>query len=145
MKVIVGSRALWPTPEVASAVLAIMASVDDSFAIRCNRKGEIASGTEELAQKIGEILPRQVTRISAITRTSFDRDNDMVRNSTGVYAFFAPGELMHGGTGHVVAVALRMGRPVEAYELDEQGMVVQAASDAGDLLDLYPYETKEDA
>lgn len=140
MKVIVGSAGLWPTPQVASAVLAIMASFDDSFGVRCDRLRRVASGTEDLVIKIGERIPRIVSMwepSSAGSSSAFTRDNRMVAASSGVYAFFAPGQEMAGGTGHVVAVALRTGTPVEAYCLDNDGMVAEIGSDAGDLLPLY--------
>lgn len=136
VKVIVGSRELWPVPSVASAVLAIMVSTEDDFAVRCNRAGLLASGTEELASKIGERVGRKVVRFGpdGLTRPAgltFSRDADMVRRSDKVYAFFASGQFMQGGTGHVVACALREGKPVEAYELDENGDVVEIATDEG--------------
>ncbi len=136
MRVIVGSNDLWPTPNVASAVLALMASIDDEYAVRCARDGTVASAVEELVIKIGERIPRRVHKFNAGSGTSYYRDAEMVDHSTAVYAFFAPGQLMQGGTGHVVAVALRQGKLVEAYELGTDGSVVQVASDEGDLLDM---------
>lgn len=142
MRVIVGSRELWPTPAIASAVLAIMASVNEDFAVRASRQGLIASGVEELALKIGEKIPRTVTpwEPGVGTSATFTRDNRMVAASSGVYAFFAPGHEMQGGTGHVVAVALRTGTAVEAFHLDDEGQIVEIGSDPGDLWALYKPE-----
>jgi hypothetical protein len=133
VKVIVGSQDLWPVPAVASAVLAIMVSTDDDFAVRSNRNDLLASGTEELAWKIGERVGRHVVRHKPFAEdNNFNRDVNMVRKADRVYAFFAHGQFMQGGTGHVVSCALRQGIPVEAYELDEDGDVVEMATDEGD-------------
>lgn len=132
MKVIVGSSDLWPVPAVASAILAIMVSTDDEFAVRANRAGVLASGTEDLAWKIGERVGRRVIQFKP-SSINFSRDVEMVQQADKVYAFFANGQFMQGGTGHVVACALREGKPVEAYELDEGGNVVETAADEGDV------------
>ena len=52
---------------------------------------------------------------------AFDRDVRMVKGADKVIAFFTEGSPMHGGTGHVVEVALRMDKPVEAYAISEAG------------------------
>lgn len=131
MKVIVGSRDLWPVPAVASVVLSIMVSTDDDFAVRANRAGEITSGTEDLAWRIGERVGRRVIKFTT-GNGNFYRDIDMVQRADKVYAFFAPGQFMHGGTAHVVSCALKAGVPVEAYELDEDGNVIETATDEGE-------------
>lgn len=132
MKVIVGSHDLWPVPAVASVVLSIMVSTDDEFGVRANRAGLLASGTEELAWKIGDRVGRRVIKFQPGT-INFSRDIEMVRGANKVYAFFANGQFMQGGSGHVVACALKRGIPVEAYELDEDGNVVETATDEGDV------------
>ncbi len=48
----------------------------------------------------------------------FNRDNAMVRGSDLVLAFFAPGRMMQGGTGHVVEAAIDQGVPVYSFELN---------------------------
>lgn len=48
----------------------------------------------------------------------FDRDNEMVRRSDLVLAFFAPGRMMEGGTGHVVESAIDQGVPVYSFEVN---------------------------
>ncbi len=48
----------------------------------------------------------------------FNRDNAMVRDSDLVLAFFAPGRMMEGGTGHVVEAAIDQGVPVYSFELN---------------------------
>lgn len=142
MKVIVGSRDLWPVPAVASAVLAIMVSTDDDFAVRANRAGVLASGTEDLAWRIGERVGRRVISFNP-TGDNFQRDLALIRAADKVYAFFANGQFMHGGTGHVVACALREGKSVEAYELDEQGTVVEIATDEGHATDIWVNHQEE--
>lgn len=134
MKVIVGSRDLWPVPVVASTILSIMASTDDEFAVRANRSGILSSGAEDLAWRIGDMIGRRVMKFKPANGDgNFQRDNWMVKEADKVYAFFAPGQFMEGGTGHVVACALRAGKPVEAYELDSAGNLVETATDEGDL------------
>lgn len=49
----------------------------------------------------------------------FNRDNEMVRGSDLVLAFFAPGRMMEGGTGHVVESAIDQGVPVYSFELGD--------------------------
>lgn len=136
MKVIVGSRDLWPTPGIASAVLAIMVSTDEPFCVRSNKAGTLTSSVEEMVVRIGERIGRRVTVMAPLggadRATVFTRDNRMVAASSGVYAFFAPGQEMVGGTGHVVAVAIKTGTSVEAYCLDEHGNVVELGSDDGE-------------
>ena len=46
---------------------------------------------------------------------AFQRDIEMVTDADRVVAFFDPAHVMEGGTGHVVEVALRMNKPVEAW------------------------------
>lgn len=55
----------------------------------------------------------------------FDRDRDMVAHSDAVLAFFAPGRMMEGGTGHVVESAIDQGVPVYSFvigDLQDDGM-----------------------
>jgi hypothetical protein len=139
MITVVGSRTLWPIPSLASTILDLMiANRSEQFAVRCNRAGETTSGTEDLVIKIGAR-----TNINTITwppiggNGNFPRDNAMVVKSIAVHAFFAPSELMEGGTGHVAAVALRAGVPLTAYTLDDSANVIVVAEDEGDLLRMY--------
>lgn len=140
MRVIAGSRDLWPTPNVASAVLAIMVSTDDAFGVRTSRDDAVASSVEELVVKIAGRINRPVIPYKARSAGNWARDIEMMNHTQRLYAFFSPGRFMMGGTSHLVACALRKGVPVEAYELDEHGMVVDAASDEGDLLSLIKEE-----
>jgi len=144
VRVIAASRDLWPTPNVASAVLAIMVSTDDAFGVRVDREGKAASSVEELVLKIADRINRPVIPYKAGGRLgsgNWARDVEMMKHSQRLYAFFSPGKFMMGGTAHLVQCALREGLPVEAYELDSHGMVVDAASDEGDLLSLIKKET----
>ena len=140
MRVIAASRDLWPTPNVASAVLAIMVSTDDAFGVRVSRGGVPSSSVEELVIKIADRINRPIMRYEARTG-NWARDVEMMKHAQRLYTFFAPGKFMMGGTAHLVACALREEVPVEAYELDEHGMVVDAASDEGALLSLIEEET----
>lgn len=135
MRVIAASRDLWPTPNVASAVLAIMVSTDDAFGVRVGSDDKAASAVEEMVIKIADRINRPIIPYRARTG-NWARDVEMMQHAQRLYAFFSPGRFMTGGTAHLVACALRQGLPVEAYELDEHGMVVDAASDEGDLASL---------
>lgn len=136
MKVIVGSHDLWPTPEIASAVLVLMLSdTEQVWAVRARRNGDLASGVEELAMRIGERIGRTVVKHYTGDGSSgaFQRDNHMVTRADEVFAFFAPEQFMHGGTGHVVAAALRLGKAVTAYRINDLGQVVEEAAEEGDF------------
>ena len=139
MKVIVASHDLWPTPALASRVLAIMLSGDGVFAVRTSGYRP-ASMIEDMALRIGSRIGVDVhSWVPPVSgsRAGYVRDVSMVEHSDHVYAFFAPDRTMDGGTGHVVACALRAGIAVDAYELDSAGEVVEIGSDPGNLLPLY--------
>jgi hypothetical protein len=121
-------------------VLSIMMDTDEGFLVRRPKGESYTSAVEEMVAKIGQRIGRQVVAMppdGGHRAASFQRDIRMVSNCSHVYAFFAPGEIMQGGTGHVVACALREGKPVDAFELDSSGNVVEVGSDPGDLLDAY--------
>jgi hypothetical protein len=46
---------------------------------------------------------------------TFNRDNEMVSQADLVLAFFEPGHIMAGGTGHVVETAIDRGVPVYSF------------------------------
>jgi len=134
MITIVGSSDLWPTPNIASAILTIMVSNEDSFGIRTKKSGEASSMVETLVDRIATKIGCTVHTWNGTVNGSgmaFTRDVAMVHASSKVFAFFMDQDLV-GGTGHVVACALREGIPVVAYGLDERGNVVEIGSDAGD-------------
>jgi hypothetical protein len=58
----------------------------------------------------------------------YERDYRLAEQSSKVFAWFAPGEEMEGGTGHVVKAAMDRGVAVEAYRLDDDGNVVLLGS-----------------
>lgn len=137
---IVGSRDLWPIPVVASAVLDIMLRHEgEVFCVRANRRNELASGTEDLVERIGARLNMNVLPWPSAdgANSAFHRDNAMVNRCWSVHAFFSPGALMEGGTGHVAAVALRQGKQLTAYSVNDDGRVFVVAEDEGDLLRMY--------
>lgn len=146
MIAIVGSRDLWPIPSVASAVLNILISnPGEVFAIRCNREKVNASGTEDLVERIAARLhmntiqwpPQAPTHPAGGRSQTYLRDTAMVARCWAVHAFFSPGELMSGGTGHVAAVALRAGISLTAYSIDNNARVYVVAEDEGDLLRMW--------
>jgi hypothetical protein len=53
---------------------------------------------------------------------TYVRDAHMAGMADLVLAFFLPGKVMTGGTGHVVEKALDKDIPIQAYELDESGL-----------------------
>lgn len=61
----------------------------------------------------------------------YDRDWLMVKSIDRLIAFFAPGRVMEGGTGHVVHAALTRGVKVEAWEAVEAGTIRPVGSDDG--------------
>lgn len=135
MITIVGSSDLWPTPGIASAVLTIMVSHQDVYGVRSKKDGERTSMIEELVVRIAAKIGCVVVPWSAATKGSgsgFTRDVAMVDASGMVFAFFGYEGGPEGGTGHVVACALRRGIPVVAYGLDDHGNVVEVGSDPGD-------------
>lgn len=142
MITIVGSAALWPIPSLASEILAIlMRNPNTTVSVRANMKGDLASGTEDLASKIAQILGNDVQSWRPYPHNSsvFERDAMMVAESSHVYAFFAPGKLMEGGTGHVAAVAMRQNIPVTAYTIDENADVYPVAEyEREELLEMSP-------
>jgi hypothetical protein len=136
VKVVVGSSDLWPTPAIASAILVLMLSTDEhQWAVRANQYGTPSSSVEELTMRIGDRIGKSVVKhySEPAARSSYKRDNTMTGLANEVFAFFAPGQFMHGGTGHVVSVALRIGIPVTAYELNDEGQVIESATDEGIL------------
>lgn len=146
MIAVVGSQDLWPIPSVASAVLNILISnPGEVFAIRCNREKVNASGTEDLVERIAARLhmntlqwpPQLGPNLGRGRSMTYLRDNQMVARCWAVHAFFAPGDLMSGGTGHVAAVALRAGISLTAYTIDDHARVYVVAEDEGDLLRMY--------
>lgn len=144
MKVIVGSRALWPVPALASKILAIMVSCEDDFGVRARGGSRYlkdpepyyTSGAEELTAKIGGRIGRQVVSFipdQSGSSTAFRRDVRLVKASSEVFAFFGPEGEVEGGTAHVVACALREGIRVTAYGLDDDGSIMEIGHDGGEI------------
>lgn len=144
MKVIVGSSELWPTPALASKILAIMVSTESDFGVRARGNWTRhasddpywTSMTEELAAKIGDRLGKSVVSfipMEAGSSTAFKRDVRLVKAADEVFAFFGPQGEVEGGTAHVVACALREGIPVTAYGLDDDGSIMEIGHDGGEF------------
>lgn len=133
MITIVGSRDLWPTSDVVSAVAAAVGSTD-GVRVRVSKKGAVSSPVELLALRLGMMTGKEVKTDWATSRGRagvYHRDFHMVENSDRVLAFFATDAEMNGGTGHVVKAAMDRGVPVEAYALDETGSMYLLGSDDG--------------
>lgn len=132
---IVASSELWPTPEVVSAVAGVIAATDEEIGIRASSHGTPASHIEEAAMKICDRFGKHYRVYQPIIGEGragvFERDFRLAEQSSKVYAWFAPGEEMQGGTGHIVEAALARGVGVEAFRLDDAGNVVLLGSEEG--------------
>jgi len=135
--VIVGSGALWPTPEIISIALSRIIDTDPviPLGVRVPRgSDEPTTPLERFVAEVGPSLGRVIKRCRADTNKRGDvyrRDYEMVEHSVAVLAFFAPDQEMEGGTGHVVQAALARNIPVEAYRMAETGRPELLGSDAG--------------
>jgi hypothetical protein len=91
---------------------------DDIVLCRANKNTDTDFMVPLLAEGLGIPCVMYSTRTG---EKAFDRDFRMVHSADKVIAFFTEDAPMHGGTGHVVEVALRMEKPVEAYAISEAG------------------------
>jgi hypothetical protein len=129
---IVASAELWPTPEVVSSVVGVIATSEEEIGVRASVAGHIASHIEDVAARVCRKAERAVRIYQPVAgegRASvYERDYRLAEQSSKVFAWVAPGEEMEGGTGHVVKAAMDRGVAVEAYRLDEDGKVVLLGS-----------------
>ena len=137
MIAIVGSRDLWPTPEVVAVVAAAIAAYPGPVGVRAGAATGVASGVEQAAVKLCEKWGKTCLQFQpepgAGRKAVYERDYRLVEHADRVIAFFAPGNEMSGGTGHVVESALARGVEVEAYTIDEEGDVKLIGSDGDEL------------
>lgn len=106
---------------VAGHVLYLISTLDDrdELAVRPTE------GVDYIARVFGESFGHKVFTYSGGQReANYQRDRKLVSESDRVEAFFAPQRVMSGGTGHIVEVALEMGKPVRAWTTDPDGELV---------------------
>ena len=104
----------------AGYVLQALVRLDkgDTVLCRANRNSDTDFMVPLLAEGLG--IPCTMYQ-TMLHEKAFDRDIRMVMKADKVVAFFPEEAPMHGGTGHVVEVAIRMEKPVEAYAISETG------------------------
>lgn len=134
---IIASHDCTPIIDVAGKVAAaIVLAHEDGGMLHIRRKarGEPSSPIEQLAYDIQS----EVGGTSVLHGTKgpdredvYDRDWLLVKSIDRLIAFFAPGRVMEGGTGHVVHAALTRGVKVEAWEAVEAGTIRPVGSDDG--------------
>ncbi len=126
MIAIIASSDLWPTPEVVAAVGTVILSTEEPVGIRVDKKLNVTSHVEAAVLQIAATVGREVVFFppqGAGRESVYERDYQLAERSSRVYAYFAPGQEMEGGTGHVVKAALDRGIDVEAFRLDNEGNV----------------------
>jgi len=85
-----------------------------------------SEGVDYLAKVMAEALgiPVIVFRSVGGREENFKRDVSLVDYADRVEAFFDPEHVMEGGTGHVVEVAQRMRKPVRAWTVEGEDLVL---------------------
>jgi hypothetical protein len=126
--VIVGSRSLKATPDVALAIANIMLrEATDTYGIRGTTQlyvnSEIELAVFQLCLKFSREI-QQFTPTGTGRGSVYQRDYQLVEGATRVIAFFPLDHFMEGGTGHVVKAALDRGISVEAYAITDDGSAV---------------------
>lgn len=131
MKAIIGSAGVPLTTDVISTIVGLIAMDQDAIAVRGPMAAGQASPIEDLVYSLGTRTGRtmRVFRPSNGTlRPVPARDANLVGECDRIYAFFEKGHVMEGGTGNVVKLAMRYGRPVQAWEVDPLGTIYYAGS-----------------
>jgi len=134
MKVcIVGSRSLEVDGNVALHVVTTLVQLDPSDEILVRKpltrvlrpfEALVASLAGTMGHTVTEYAPEPGGRAQV-----FLRDVEMVRDSDQVIAFFADGDEMSGGTGHVVDKAIDQKRSVRAYAVEADKLRLIAEED----------------
>jgi hypothetical protein len=85
-----------------------------------------SEGVDYLAKVMAEALGIEVIVFRSVggREENFKRDVSLVDYADRVEAFFDPEHVMEGGTGHVVEVAQRMRKPVRAWTVDGEELVL---------------------
>jgi hypothetical protein len=82
-------------------------------------------GVDYMAQVFAHVkqLDVKVYPTSGPRGDVFRRDMELVDDADAVTAFFDPNAIMEGGTAHIVEVALRKGKPVEVWTVEDGELV----------------------
>lgn len=85
-----------------------------------------SEGVDYLAKVMAEALGIEVVVFRSVggREENFKRDMSLVDYADRVEAFFDPEHVMEGGTGHVVEVAQRMRKPVRAWTVEGDDLVL---------------------
>lgn len=134
MKVcIVGSRSLEINGDVALHIVTTLVDLPPESEILIRKpltrslrpfEAMVAALGGSMGHTVTEYVPEPGGRSQV-----FLRDVEMVRDADEVVAFFADGDEMSGGTGHVVDKAIDQQRPVRAYAVEPTRLRLIAAED----------------
>lgn len=118
MKVAIIGSQTFPLGDGAGFIMAAVTALGpgDSVLIRPTQ-----GGADMMARLCANARGRRVIVYASAGpgALAFQRDIDLVTAADRVVAFFDPAHIMEGGTGHIVEVAWRMGKPVEAWTLKD--------------------------
>lgn len=118
---IVGSRT-FPLQKGAGYIFELIAGLklNDKVLVRPSE------GVDYIAKTLAEALDVEVVMFRAAggKELVFKRDEDLVAFADRIEAFFDPDHVMEGGTGHIVEVALRANKPVRAWTVHDEELVL---------------------
>lgn len=118
---VVGSRS-FPIRQGAGYIFEVIARLTpvDKVVVRPSE------GVDYLAKVMAEALGIEVVMFRSIggREANFKRDASLVDYADKVEAFFDPEHVMEGGTGHIVEVAQRMHKPVRAWTVEGENLVL---------------------
>lgn len=119
---VIGSRS-FPIRHGAGYIFEVISSLTPNIDILVVRPSE---GVDYLAKVMAEALGVEVVMFRSLggREENFKRDVSLVNYADRVEAFFDPEHVMEGGTGHIVEVAQRMRKPVRAWTVDGDDLVL---------------------
>lgn len=119
---VVGSRS-FPVRRGAGYIFEVISHLTPSLDTVVVRPSE---GVDYLAKVMAEALGIEVVVFRSMggREENFKRDMSLVSYADRVEAFFDPDHVMEGGTGHVVEVAQRVGKPVRAWTVEGEDLVL---------------------
>jgi hypothetical protein len=104
-----------------------------TYLVRGRKDNRPSTNIELFVTKVAEMWDKPVKvwipdpRVEGKSQQQLNywRDNSMVADADAVVAFYAPGRVGDGGTGHCVDSALRQEKEVIAFTLDENGRLIE--------------------
>lgn len=119
---VIGSRS-FPIRRGAGYIFEVISGLTPNIDILVVRPSE---GVDYLAKVMAEALGIEVVMFRSLggREENFKRDVSLVNYADRVEAFFDPEHVMEGGTGHIVEVAQRMRKPVRAWTVDGDDLVL---------------------